>query len=204
MNNTQFVISELHQSARLLEQLSNETVTDICALGDLLVERLSAGNKVMIFGNGGSAADAQHFASELVGRYRLDRAPLRALSLNTDTSIMTSISNDYGFSEVFSRQVRALASQGDVVIGLSTSGQSENVIAGLTAAREMKAHTVALIGSNNLGVCEIADLVICVPSDETARVQEAHGVIIHILCHIVEKTLTYSTDPQEAKEKPNP
>jgi D-sedoheptulose 7-phosphate isomerase len=200
MKGDQFVISELRRSARLLEQLASESSGTIRQAGELLIERLSAGSKVLIFGNGGSAADAQHFASELVGRYRLDRAPLPALALTTDTSSLTSISNDYGFSEVFARQVRALAHPGDVVIGISTSGRSANVIAGLQAGRNLGTHTIALIGSDILGLAALADVVLSVPSSDTPRIQEAHGVMIHILCDMVEAAL-FPPQPPSAEEE---
>lgn len=190
MEKEEFIIAELTHSARLLEQLARETTSDILRAGELLIESLSAGGTVFIFGNGGSAADAQHFASELVGRYRTDRAPLRAIALTTDTSLLTSISNDYGYSEIFSRQVYGLARSGDVVIGISTSGRSSNVIAGLQAGRNIGAHTVALTGPNIIGMASLADIMLSIPSTDTARIQEAHGVIIHILCDLVEQALS--------------
>jgi D-sedoheptulose 7-phosphate isomerase len=143
----------------------------------------------LIFGNGGSAADAQHFAAELGGRYRRERCALPALALTTDSSMLTAISNDYGFSRVFARQVEALALPGDTVIGISTSGRSANVIAGLQTARTLGARTVALLGADITGLAGVADQVISVPSTDTPRIQEAHAVIIHILCDLVEKAL---------------
>jgi D-sedoheptulose 7-phosphate isomerase len=154
------------------------------------------GRKILIFGNGGSAADAQHFAAELAGRYRLERRALPALALTTDTSMLTAISNDYGFTQVFTRQVEALARPGDTVIGISTSGRSANVIAGLQTAQVLGARTLALIGANITGLAGVADQVISVPSMDTPRIQEAHAVIIHILCDLVEKALVaQSTEP---------
>jgi len=189
MDLNKFITSELKSSASLLEKLASESTIEIQQTAELLIKCLSSGGKVLLFGNGGSAADAQHFATELVGRYRRDRPAIPAISLTSDTSLITSISNDYGFSEVFARQVQALAQPGDIVIGISTSGRSANVIAGLGSARDKGAHTVALIGANILGLAALVDIVISVPSEDTPRIQEAHGVIIHILCDIVEQSL---------------
>ncbi|MFC1879254.1 SIS domain-containing protein [Chloroflexota bacterium] len=189
MDIDRFIISELTISGQLLDKLASESASEIRKAGELLLARLAAGGKVLIFGNGGSAADAQHFVSELVGRYRLERAPFPAVALTTDPSTLTSISNDYGFSEAFARPVQALAQPGDVVVGISTSGRSTNVIAGLQAARNAGANTVALIGANILGLAALADVVISVPSEDTPRIQEMHGVIIHILCDIIEQGL---------------
>jgi D-sedoheptulose 7-phosphate isomerase len=154
-----------------------------------LVDCLLTDHKVLVFGNGGSAADAQHFAAELAGRYRVKRRALPAMALTTDTSILTAVSNDFGFTEVFSRQVEAFARPGDVVVGISTSGRSANVIAGLQTAQVLGAQTIALIGSNITGLAGVADQVISVPSEDTPRIQEVHAVIIHILCDLVEKAL---------------
>jgi D-sedoheptulose 7-phosphate isomerase len=196
MMNEQEIISEIHTTVHLLEQLAHDSAGTIRQAGELIIESLEAGNKLLVFGNGGSAADAQHFASELVGRYRRDRAPLPAVALTTDTSSLTAISNDYGYSEVFARQVNGLAHRGDVVVGISTSGRSENVIAGLTAARQLDAHTIALTGSDATHLSNLAEIILAVPSNNTARIQEAHGVIIHILCEMVETAFTI-TKPQE-------
>lgn len=195
------IISELTSSARTLDQLANESASEIGKAADLLVARLKDGGRVYIFGNGGSAADAQHFASELVGRYILDRPPLPAIALTTDTSVITSISNDYSFSEAFARQVEALVKPGDVVIGISTSGRSANVVAGIHAARDIGAHTIALIGAGITGLAGIADIVIPVPSSETPRIQEAHSVIIHTLCNIVDQS--FHTTGEQAGEAAN-
>lgn len=198
MNQREFIISELTSSARLLVQLADESVRDIERAGKVIIDSLASGHKMLVFGNGGSAADAQHFAAELVGRYRRDRAPFAALALTTDTSAMTSISNDYGYGEVFARQVLGLAKPGDVVVGISTSGRSANVIAGLQVAREIGAHTIALIGAEILGLAALAEVVVSIPIQDTARIQEAHGVIIHILCDMVEQALADPPDEEEA------
>ncbi len=189
MDFKQLVASELNASANLIQQLAVVSSGQIARVAGLILERLQAGSKVMIFGNGGSAADAQHFASELVGRYRRDRPSLPALALTTDTSLLTAVGNDYGFREIFSRQVEAFAQQGDIVVGISTSGRSPNVIAGLLAAKKIGAYTVALLGQDSSQCAPVSDEIISVPSGETARVQEGHAVIIHVICEIVERSL---------------
>lgn len=185
----QFIASEFLASAGLLQQLAQSSIEQIGEAADMLIACLQQNGKVLIFGNGGSAADAQHFAAELAGRYRLERRALPVLALTTDTSLLTAISNDYSFSQVFARQVEAHVWPGDIVIGISTSGRSANVIAGLQTARALRASTIALIGANITGLAGLADQVISVPSEDTPRVQEAHAVIIHILCDLVETAL---------------
>jgi len=147
---------------------------------------LRRGGKALVFGNGGSAADAQHFAAELTGRYARERAPLPAIALTTDTSALTAIGNDYGFAEIFARQVRALAAADDVAVGLTTSGRSENVLRALDAARERGALAVGLTGTPHASLAAHCDLVLAVPSDKTARIQEAHIVILHAVCEILD------------------
>ena len=148
-----------------------------------------SGGKALLCGNGGSAADAQHLAAELVGRYRRERRPWPAIALTTDTSALTAIGNDYGFDEVFARQVRALASRGDVVIGLSTSGNSENVLRALAAAGEAGAFRIGLGGRDGGKMTAACDLALIVPADDTARIQEMHITILHILCDTIETEL---------------
>jgi len=166
--------------ARLKEQVS-----DIIKVAEVVTSALQAGKKVILFGNGGSAADAQHIAAELVGRFRVERGALPAIALTTNTSLLTAIANDYDFERVFARQVEAIVHEGDVVVGISTSGNSQNVIAGMVAARRRGAVTVALGGGGGR-LREVADHVLAVPSRDTARIQEAHIAIGHILCHLVE------------------
>jgi D-sedoheptulose 7-phosphate isomerase len=189
--NEAFIKSQFEASAKLLQQMAVESIEQAAAVAIILIDCLSNNHKVLIFGNGGSAADAQHFAAELGGRYRMERRALPALALTTDTSMLTAISNDYGFARVFARQVEALAQPGDVVIGISTSGRSANVIAGLQTARALGARTVALLGAEITGLAGVADQVISVPSTDTPRIQEAHAVIIHILCDLVEKSAAH-------------
>ena len=188
----QFIAGEFLASAGLLQQMAVDSVEQIVEAAQMLVQCLQNGGKVLIFGNGGSAADAQHFAAELAGRYRQERRALPALALTTDTSLLTAISNDYSFGHVFARQVEAHARPGDLAVGISTSGRSANVIAGLQTARVLGAGTIALIGANITGLAGLADQVISVPSLDTPRIQEAHAVIIHILCDLVEIALAKS------------
>ena len=159
-----------------------------CAL--LLIKALRDGRKILVMGNGGSAADAQHFAAELVGRFLTERKALPAIALTTDTSILTAVGNDYGFDEVFKRQVEALVQPGDVLIGISTSGNSANVVRALEAGRAIGATTVGLLGRDGGKMASLVDLELTVPCQSTPHVQEMHLVIIHILCGLVEKALS--------------
>ncbi len=167
-----------------------ECVSDVERLGDALVSCLQAGNKVVIFGNGGSAAEAMHFAAELTGRFKMERHGLPAIALNTDMSAVTAISNDYGFERVFERQVEALVRKGDLAIGLSTSGTSPNVLRGLERAKGIGATTALLTGTRCRQVPDFVDICIKVPESDTALVQEAHLVILHWLCERVDKELS--------------
>jgi D-sedoheptulose 7-phosphate isomerase len=154
-----------------------------------LANAFREGHKVLLFGNGGSAADAQHVAAEFVNRYKLERPPLPAIALTTDTSTLTSIGNDYDFRDVFAKQVRALAQAGDVAVGISTSGSSANVVEGLKAARAAGCKTVALLGRNGGEAKNLADIVFIAPHDETARIQEVHLLLEHLICDYVEHAL---------------
>jgi len=168
---------------------NSELISAISSVAQLLVRALKNKNKVILFGNGGSAADAQHIAAELVGRYGFDRPGLAALALTTDTSCVTAIANDFGFDQIFARQVEALSRPGDVVIGISTSGNSPNVTVGLNSAKKLGLLTVALTGESGGKLRAIADLCICVPSKHTPRIQECHNLLGHILSEIVEQEL---------------
>lgn len=161
----------------------------IAAVVDTLTNALSSGRKLLVMGNGGSAADAQHFAAEIVGRFKMERRGLPAIALTTDSSILTAIGNDYGFERVFSRQVEALAQPGDVVVGISTSGTSRNVKLALETARDMGCLTVGLLGRDGGTISSIADLSLIVADNDTPRVQEGHITIIHIVCDLLEKRL---------------
>jgi len=152
----------------------------------LIVEVLKNGNKVLICGNGGSAADAQHFAAELTGRYKTERRGLPGIALTTDTSALTAIGNDYGYDRVFDRQTEALANKGDLLIGISTSGNSKNVISALNLAKEMGCSTIGLTGRDGGAMNEVCDINLVVPSDNTPRIQEMHILFIHTMCQIVD------------------
>ena len=156
------------------------------AAAGLLIDGLKGGGKVLFCGNGGSAADSQHLAAELTGRYLRDRAPLAAVALTVDTSALTAIANDYSYDEVFARQVRGLGRPGDVLVGISTSGNSRNVVAALEAARALGMRTVGLTGAAGGRMKELCDVCLCVPSTDTPRIQEMHIAAGHMLCELVE------------------
>jgi D-sedoheptulose 7-phosphate isomerase len=177
------------ESIRLKSQFIAERGEAVVAAARLLAEVLRTGGKVMIFGNGGSAADAQHLAAEFVNRFQVERTPLAALALTTDTSILTSIGNDYDFREVFAKQIMALGRPGDVAWGLSTSGSSANVVQALIVARARGLKTLALTGGDGGPVAAQADLALIVPSPVTPRVQEVHITIGHLLCDLVDYLL---------------
>lgn len=168
---------------------SADLVATIAKVSEILVASLRQGNKVLLFGNGGSAADAQHIAAELVGRFAFDRPALPALAFSVNSSCVTAIANDYGFDQVFSRQIEALAKAGDVAIGISTSGNSPNVIKAVLTARQMGLRTVGLTGASGRTLAESAEFCICVPSKETPRIQECHILIGHIISELVEKEI---------------
>jgi D-sedoheptulose 7-phosphate isomerase len=150
---------------------------------------LKSGGKILLCGNGGSAADAQHIAGELLSRYEVDRAPLAAIALTTDTSALTAISNDYGFDQAFARQLRALGRKGDVFVAISTSGRSPNMVAALKAARELGLVTVGFTKDAPTAMHPLCDLVLAVPSEETALIQQIHITAAHAICHLVEQEL---------------
>jgi D-sedoheptulose 7-phosphate isomerase len=153
---------------------------------NLCINSLQNGGKILIFGNGGSAADAQHIAAELVGRYKVERRGLPAIALTTDTSALTSIGNDYGYNRVFDRQVEALANAGDVVIGISTGGSSSNVINGLQSAKELGCKLIGFSGRDGGEMNTICDVNLVVPAEDTPRIQEMHIVIGHTICHLID------------------
>jgi len=160
---------------------------EIASAANILISALKEGNKIIIFGNGGSAADAQHIAAEMVGRFEKDHRALPAIALTTNTSILTSIGNDFDFNSIFTRQLESICRQGDVVIAISTSGRSPNILEGINTAKKLGAHTIGLSGGDGGKMKEIVDLCLIVPSDRTARIQEGHITIGHILCQLVEK-----------------
>lgn len=172
-----------------IEMVASQMGEEIVSAVNLLVSVLSNGGKVLLMGNGGSAADAQHFAAELVGRFLMERKALPAIALSTDTSILTAVGNDYGFNDVFKRQVAALAKPEDLVVGISTSGNSPNVLCALEAARETGCSTMALLGGDGGKIAPLVDLPLVVPVKKTPHVQECHLTIIHMLCDLVERAL---------------
>ena len=169
-------------------------ISSIARVSEVSLAAMKNGNKLLLFGNGGSAADAQHIAAEFVGRFAFDRPALPALALSVNTSCLTAIGNDYGFDQVFSRQLEALARPGDVAIGFSTSGNSPNVIHAISTAKKMGLQTVALTGTPGGKLKQAADLYhcVCVPSSETPRIQECHILIGHIVSELVEQELFYA------------
>jgi len=180
----------IRDSLRVKEALLADDLVDaLVRVAETLVAAYRRDGKVLLFGNGGSAADAQHIAAELEGRYLHDRPALHALALHTNTSALTAIANDYGYARVFARQVEAAVRPGDVVIGISTSGNSENILEGVRAARAQGAVTVALTGAGGGRLKNLVDHCLAVPSAETPRIQEAHILIGHILCELVEQEL---------------
>jgi D-sedoheptulose 7-phosphate isomerase len=177
----------LRERARLLTSLARSSLgPQVLRLADVVATTLAADGKVLFFGNGGSAATAQHAAAELVGRYERERNALPAIALTTDTSILTAVANDYGFDRVFERQMNGLAKPGDVAIALSTSGKSKNILRGLRAARARGVMTAALLGQGGGPARRLADLAIVVPSSRVPLIQEAHDVMVHILCEAID------------------
>ena len=186
------ISAQFDESARLKLAAVRELGAPIARAGVLLAESLRAGGKVMACGNGGSAADSQHFAAELVNRFERERAPLAGLALTTDTSNLTSIANDYAYEQVFSKQVRALGRRGDVLIAISTSGNSRNVIEAMRAAAELGIRTIALTGNGGGRMAALLgedDVHVCVPHKTTARIQEVHLLTLHCLCDLVDLQL---------------
>ena len=183
----------LEEHVKAIQALIDSRLPEIVAAGSLIWRALESGNKILLCGNGGSAADAQHIAAELVGRYEQQRRAFPAISLTTDTSALTALSNDYGYDEVFARQVTALAVSGDVLIAISTSGKSPNVIKAAEQARQLGCRTIALTGCSGEPLAAHCDLAVVVPSDRTSRVQEAHITIGHLWCEMVDQAVQGDT-----------
>lgn len=189
MSKTDAIKKELEAHSEVIGSLGESCGKQIEEAAAKIIGSIKGGGKVLLFGNGGSAADAQHIAAELVGRFKLEREAIPAIALTTNTSVLTAIGNDYGFQDVFSRQVEALATKGDIAIGISTSGNSPNVIKGLEAAKAKGAYTMALTKEGETEMSKVSDMLIGVPSDSTPRIQEAHILIGHIICMLVEEEL---------------
>ena len=179
----------IRESIEVKVELLEQYVSFIARLAKLLINAFRAGGKVVLFGNGGSAADAQHVAAELVNRFRMDRDALPAIALTANTSILTSVGNDIAFDQVFARQVRALVQEGDVVVGVSTSGNSSNVLNGIIAARDKEAITMGFTGRSGGKLKDLADICFCAPSDSIPRIQEVHITVWHAICEVVEQEL---------------
>ncbi len=184
------IISIFEEIANLKKEFAYEYAEDIVNLGILIGKRLKLGNKLLICGNGGSAADSQHFAAEVVGRFEKERKGFSAIALTTDTSALTAIGNDYGFDKVFSRQVEALGQKGDILIGMSTSGNSNNVIEAVKVAKGLGIFTVGLLGKDGGQLKDLVDKAFIVKSNSTARIQEVHITFIHAICRVLDLYLT--------------
>ena len=182
------ILGYAREGCALRERFFAENAEHVARVARTMAVCLARGGKILLCGNGGSAADAQHLAAEFVNRFQIERPPLPALALTTDTSALTAIGNDYGFEKVFAKQVQALAGPGDVVVGISTSGNSPNVLAALRAARDKGCVTVGLAGRNG-AIVPLCDYALLVPSDRTAHIQEVHATIGHLLCKLVDHYL---------------
>lgn len=184
-----FIEDTLRESARLKLKVAETLTKEIALAIDLIIMSLENGGRLFIMGNGGSAADAQHLAAELVGRYLREREGYSALALTTDTSILTALGNDYGFEKIFSRQLEALARKGDVLMGLSTSGNSQNIARAFKKGKEMGLTNIGLLGCSGGIIKDLVDLAIIIPSSLTPRIQEAHITVGHIICEGIETIL---------------
>lgn len=183
------VLNDFNQSIDLKKRFVEDQAVAVVEAARLLAATIQSGQKILIFGNGGSAADAQHLAAEFVNRFRIERPPLAALALTTDSSILTAVGNDYEFKDVFVKQIQALGRPGDVAWGISTSGSSPNVVAALQTARELGLKTVALAGRDGGPMAELADISLIVRSHDTPRIQEVQITIGHVLCDLVDYLL---------------
>ncbi len=183
------IISAFEESVRVKQEFFSENADAVAEASRVVAEAFGKGGKLLIFGNGGSSTDASHMAAEFVGRFKMERPGLPAIALNTDMAILTAVANDYDFSEVFARQVKALGSEGDVVIGISTSGNSPNVLKALAVAKRKKLKTIAFTGAKGKKMASMADHAFLVPSENTPRIQEAHNLLGHVLCQMVEEIL---------------
>ncbi len=183
------IIRIFKESCHLKEVFVNENVVRIAKIVDVITEALKGGKKILLFGNGGSAADAQHLAAEFINRFIIERPPLPAIALSTDTSVITSIGNDYDFSDIFAKQIRAIGHAGDVALGISTSGSSSNVIKAFEVAKKLGMITIALTGKDGGDAKKIADYALNVPSNSVPRIQEVHITVGHTICQMVDYKL---------------
>ncbi|HSG67341.1 MAG TPA: D-sedoheptulose 7-phosphate isomerase [Bacteroidales bacterium] len=186
MSSLEYILNEMEAHRKVHEMVLAGMKEDIETAGNLIVGTLKAGNKILLFGNGGSAGDAQHIAAELTGRYKTERRGLPAIALTTDTSALTAIGNDYGYDRIFDRQVEALGREGDLLIGISTSGNSRNVLRALAFGKDNGMNTIGFSGKGGGDMRPLCDINLIIPSDDTARIQEMHIMIGHILCGMVD------------------
>jgi len=189
------ILKRFKESSEVKTRFLKENLAKLLEVIKLVSHTFEGGNKLFFFGNGGSAADAQHMAAEFVNRYIMNRPPLPAIALTTDTSILTSVSNDFAFSEIFAKQLRALGKERDVAIGITTTGNSPNIIKAFEVAKEMGMKTVAFTGNDGGAIGKMVDFSLVVPSTSTPRIQEAHILIGHILCEMVEHSLFFKVNP---------
>lgn len=184
----EWMLAEIQEKEEVLQKIRKTGYLDLVnEAGMRLAQIIKQGNKVLLAGNGGSAADAQHFAGEIVGRFLMERNAIPALSLCVDPSVMTCIGNDYGYEEVFARQVQGLGKEGDAFIGISTSGNSENIIRAITEARKKNMFVVGFLGKDGGKIKDLCDVALVVPSNSTPRIQEIHTFTVHLLCEMIEK-----------------
>ena len=190
MKNNNKIIHDIFESSSNVILNSKYLSDEIEKSVTLITKSIKNGNKIIIFGNGGSAADAQHMAAEFVGRFMKERKSFPAISLSTDSSIITAIGNDYGFEKIFSRQIESLIKKGDVILAISTSGKSKNVLHGIKTAKQLNTKIISLTGKNSPKMKSLSDIFLNVPSSKTSRIQEVHRTIIHIICELVENKLS--------------
>ena len=184
------IVKAFEESIAVKKSFLKDNLDTLVTVIDLIARTFTNGNKLLLFGNGGSAADAQHIAAEFVNRFRIERPPLPALALTTDTSVLTSIANDYEYKEIFAKQVRALGKEGDLAVALSTSGNAANVLTAIDTCKELKIITVGLTGGTGGKMAKKTDYMLCVSqSKNTARIQETHILIAHVICEMVDRKL---------------
>ena len=186
---TELIENAFNEHSNVLKETHTTIAENIELSADIIAKSLASGGTIFWCGNGGSAADSQHIAAEFVGRFKKDRRPLRSIALTTDTSILTCVANDYSYEEIFSRQLNALGRDGDVLVAITTSGKSENIKQALIQAQNMKIKTIGLLGKKGGDCKDYSDISLIVPSDITARIQETHILIEHLLCELVEHKL---------------
>jgi D-sedoheptulose 7-phosphate isomerase len=198
------IIQHIEGSITVKEKLLKESVDQINTIANIMIKAYKKEKKILWCGNGGSAADAQHLACELVSKFYLERKPIRSIALSTNTSIITAIGNDYQYDQIFQRQVEALAEKEDILVGITTSGTSKNIINAFKTANELGVTTVALTGNHIEALQDYADYILAIPSNSTPRIQEAHIMIGHILCYLIEQTLygdkTWATEQYSSIE----